>query len=172
MRLRQLIPTNEESLVLTAAARTYLDAALDVASWMHKGGSFRYSEWLSSLLNSDLLRTLSERVRSGWELPPIIRLQCIAASRAAAAEPLPLSSSCGSGGGIATGCNILLREAVAAGIDLPVELRSLTTSADKKAGSVAAGGAPNAILRTDALGEKASGVSLLLQLQRRRSRAR
>ena len=59
------------------------------------------------------------------------------------------------------------REAVAAGIDLPVELRSLTTSADKKAGSVAAGGAPNAILRTDALGEKASGVSLLLQLQRK-----
>ena len=180
----------------TEAATKALGAALDAAAWLHlrAGSDFGYVEWLSALLldggasraaesagardgvvvSTVMVDCLIERIKSGWEPPVTIQLQCLGAGRAAtksarrggseliARDGMQLARSCGS----------LLREAVSVGVALPAELRSLQASACPSAPAEALPASscalvgPSAPFATLDMGDGGeSGVAMLLALQ-------
>ena len=107
-----------------------------------------------------LLQALCERVRSGWELPGVIRMQCVAAAKAAGTERLPQAAGGGAGGGsaLAAGSSLLLAEAASAGIELPAALRSLQVSASATAALTQAP-PPLALAAADLIGTGGDGAA-------------
>ena len=199
-----------------------LAAVLDVAAWLHlrARGGFVYVDWLMAWLLRPsrrprhdgraacrsagdgygahhgacaLLGTLESRVRSGWEVPTIIRLQCVAAARAAAREPLPLPATCTWTGtpaqpSLSASCASLLRAAVKSGVNIPSELERIVSIDARPPSAVPSTWLPGCALALEtalspsssppplpvALADASddssgavSGVSLLLALQRR-----
>jgi hypothetical protein len=201
----------------TPRAAGRLAAALDVAAWLHlrARGGFVYVDWLMAWLLRPrpdgraacrsagdgcgahhgacaLLGTLESRVRSGWEVPTIIRLQCVAAARAAAREPLPatcMRTSTPAQSSLSASCASLLRAAVESGVNLPVELERIVSMDARPPNAVPSAWLPGGALAletalspssppppplpvaladaSDDLSGAVSGVSLLLALQRR-----
>ena len=150
-----------------------IDTALDFAAWLHLRARpasevFSYVAWLSECLRNDetadrndtsscLLAALRERVKTGWELPAVARLQCLAAARAAASRTV-----------LASGCSMLLADAIGAGIELPSELRSLQAAADSPPPSLPTPPLqpPAEAVRMLELDGKGDGLEHLLTLQR------
>ena len=165
---------------LDSALDTALDAALDAAGWLQlrARGGLDYAEWLAALIFDErllgrgessymVIEHLRRRLRSGWELPAMIRIQCVGAARAAA------KGTADGGDGLSKACSEFLNEAVAFGIQLPHGLRSLQPleRVSQQPGHGRATSLPRPLdLHRDAAGitsGMAWGVAQLLELQRR-----